>query len=107
MEGRHRPFGVVKQKGVAVRHPHPEEEARGAGEEAIPFPNPGAFHQVDLRAVYLFEPGHGGMAESREDPPLVLGHPFGVVPGGGGEVQALKGPLGHPTQAGGETMGHG
>jgi hypothetical protein len=63
VEGAHQAFRVVEEEGVAVRHPHPQEEAPGAGEEAVPLPDPGAFHQVHVHPVHLLEPRHRGVAE--------------------------------------------
>lgn len=106
MQGPHGPLRVVEEEGVAVGHPHPEEEAGGAGEEAVPLPEPRPLHRVDLGAVDLAEARHGRVAEGREHPALVLGHPLGVVPGGGGEVEAAEGSLGDPAFPGGEAVGH-
>jgi len=88
---QHQPPRVVEEQGVAVRHPHPEEEARGTGEEAVPLPEARPCHPVHLGAVDLLEGGHRGVAEGGKDPPLVFRYPLGVIPGGGGEVEAGEG----------------
>jgi hypothetical protein len=98
---------VVEEEGVAVRHPYPEEEARGGGEEAIPFPNPRALHEVEGGAVHLLKRRHRGVAEGAEDPALVLRHLLRVVPGGGGEVEAMEGAFRNPAEPGGEAVGCG